>query len=692
MELDGPWRVAPVDDRTRRQAIGPNFDDSNWATADVPGRIEADLGRPIMLRRSLTLSPREGDQRRWVVLEQLSGRADLWLDGAYLGDPIARLTPHALEITQLADLGSEHTLAVELNDDPTAGTISGHRRNWPLTTGLTGPVRLVETGPVRVDRLRVLCRDADDSRAHLLFRLSLDSDRGRQAEVITTVDGEEVDRTTRTLAQGANRVGWGLDLPEPGLWWPRILGDQPLIDIGVEIRVDGEPSDSALRRVGLRHIAWDGPICSVNGERLFIKGANVLPVDIDTDSSADLDPAERSAHLVRRALDIGLEALRVHNHVAHPALYGEADRAGLLILQDIPLPDASLRHARNAVTSRVRDLVDSLGHHPSIASWTPHQVIDGERWRSRPTADSVIEARLRHATRGRRPTPRRALLDLWAGRSLEQVDATRSGARLPGILASLPLLDRAGSHLYLGWNEGDATDLPRLTKRLPTIARFVGEFGFPAINRSTAARLQSDIEECRASLGFDPDTLLERVPPGQSRDLDAWVSAVSQQQADVVRHTVEHLRRLRYRPCGGFTVFSLNDPTPGWGWGLIDFDGTERPGFSALAEACRPVIVIVDRLGAEIAAGSSQTVAVHVVSDLRYDIDEAVVDIEVTGPDLHLTRRFAGAVDADSCSAVGTVTFRTPEEWGTVEIAATVRADGMSAEHHQSVAIQLPLS
>ena len=99
MELDGPWRVAPVDDRTRRQAIDPNLDDSAWATVDVPGRIEADLERPVMLRRTLTLSPREGDRRRWVVLEQLSGRADLWLDGAYLGDPVARLKPHVLEST-----------------------------------------------------------------------------------------------------------------------------------------------------------------------------------------------------------------------------------------------------------------------------------------------------------------------------------------------------------------------------------------------------------------------------------------------------------------------------------------------------------------------------------------------------------------------------------------------------------------
>jgi hypothetical protein len=80
-----------------------------------------------------------------------------------------------------------------------------------------------------------------------------------------------------------------------------------------------------------------------------------------------------------------------------------------------------------------------------------------------------------------------------------------------------------------------------------------------------------------------------------------------------------------------------------------------------------------------------------VVSDLRYDIGGAMVDIEITGPGLQLTRRFSGAVDADSCSAVGTVTFRAPEEWGVVDVTATISADGMTAEHHQTVAIQLPL-
>ena len=71
---------------------------------------------------------------------------------------------------------------------------------------------------------------------------------------------------------------------------------------------------------------------------------------------------------------------------------------------------------------------------------------------------------------------------------------------------------------------------------------------------------------------------------------------------------------------------------------------------------------------------------------------EATVDVEISGPDLSLSRRFAGSIDADSSTAVGTVAFRVPEQWGAVEVRATVHAEGMVASHHQTVAIQLPLS
>ena len=122
------------------------------------------------------------------------------------------------------------------------------------------------------------------------------------------------DEHVHLVASGENQIEWSLDIVDPRLWWPRNLGDQLLTNVAVELIVDGELSDRRERRTGLRQVTWDNWICSVNGERLFLKGANLLP------TRAGLADADKGA--VRRdlehAVDLGLDVVRVHGHIADP--------------------------------------------------------------------------------------------------------------------------------------------------------------------------------------------------------------------------------------------------------------------------------------------------------------------------------------------------------------------------------------
>ena len=75
-------------------------------------------------------------------------------------------------------------------------------------------------------------------------------------------------------------------------------------------------------------------IFSVNGERLFLKGANQGPTRMAlAEATADRARARRA----RWRVDAGLDFLRVHAHVTRPELYDAADEAGLLLWQDLPL-------------------------------------------------------------------------------------------------------------------------------------------------------------------------------------------------------------------------------------------------------------------------------------------------------------------------------------------------------------------
>ena len=192
MELSGPWRAIAADDEVRRDGIGLDVDDSGWPELDVPGHWQHHPSSPAATARSSTAGAsscrrrREG-RRRWITLDGVFYQADVWLDGAYLGDPEGYFFPHSFDVTALSRLGEEHVLAVEVTCNPERGT-RGRRnitglfqhseavdRDWN-PGGLWRPVLVYDTGPVKLDRLRVLCRDADETRAHLRLHARLDSD------------------------------------------------------------------------------------------------------------------------------------------------------------------------------------------------------------------------------------------------------------------------------------------------------------------------------------------------------------------------------------------------------------------------------------------------------------------------------------------------------------------------------------
>ena len=121
--------------------------------------------------------------------------------------------------------------------------------------GLWRPVRIDDTGPVRIDRLRVLCRDANDARAHLRLHARLDADaaarRGACARRSTATSSAE---QSRSLAKGLNEVDWDLDVNDPALWWPWTHGRPAPHRGGGRGVVDGAASDTRQVRTGLREV------------------------------------------------------------------------------------------------------------------------------------------------------------------------------------------------------------------------------------------------------------------------------------------------------------------------------------------------------------------------------------------------------------------------------------------------------
>jgi beta-mannosidase len=469
-------------------------------------------------------------------------------------------------------------------------------------------------------------------------------------------------------------VRWRLTIERPELWWPHALGAQPLYE--VEVVMEGETGISDQRHLttGLRQIRVRNFVATINGERLFLKGANCGPTRraLAESTCAEL---ENDVTLARAA---GLDLLRVHAHITRAELYEAADRQGMLIWQDLPLQWGYGQVRRQAVR-QARRAVASLGHHPSVALWCGHN----EPLALDLTPDTTRAARTvaRFFAGQMLPSWNKTALDRSIRRALERADGSREVVAHSGVFPH-PAWG-TDSHLYFGWYHGQERELPAALARLPVLARFVSEFGAQAVPEA-ADFMQPDRwpnldwDELEAHFALQRAIFDERVPPAESPTFEAWRTATQTYQATLLRHHIETLRRLKYRPTGGFCVFLLADAQPAVSWSLLDHQRRPKAGYHAVTAACAPVIITAERPQPAYRPGERLVLDLHAVSDQRRSLTNAVARAVVRWPGGSKTWHFAGEIPPDSCVRVGRIDhpLSLEMEAGPLAIELDLKWDG----------------
>ena len=363
--------------------------------ATVPGNCEMDLWRAGKLleaangRAGGAYYPYEGHQwlytRRFeapkpepggrvrLVFDGIDTLADVFLNGERIGEAANMFISHSFDVTDKLKAGkntvqvlfrsiyiaAQHETVGELGYSMLGGAEgepfrkAPHMYGWDilprmLATGLWRDVKLVVEGPVRIDQPSWIVRkiSVPGRTASITARCRVQAPfrHIRTARIrFSLVRGGKVRASTEQLLYNYFARG-DINLANADFWWPRGMGEPALYDAVTEIfAADGTLLAKTSFPYGVRTVALEYDdiysaerpgrfVFKVNGEPVFIRGTNWVPMDAF--HGRDLEFMPESLAMIA---DLNCNMVRVWGGgVYEPDCFFDfCDREGIMVWQDL---------------------------------------------------------------------------------------------------------------------------------------------------------------------------------------------------------------------------------------------------------------------------------------------------------------------------------------------------------------------
>jgi beta-mannosidase len=479
--------------------------------------------------------------------------------------------------------------------------------------GLCRSVRLEGRDKVALRQVR-LDTVMDDKEVRLEGEVTLDNlnlwaERNCALELrLDPPEGQPiVQRREINVEIGHSAVHCRVPIPNPRLWWPNGMGEQPLYRLTARVLCGNEETDRQVQTIGLRTIELDRSRLSngdrfcfkVNGRDVFCKGGNWAPPDL---IAARIEPA-RYEQLVADAKEAHFTMFRVNGAGTYPgdAFFDACDRAGILVWQDFTFacntyPDHDPEFMALA-QQEAEVLVDRLRSHPSLALWCGCNEC---LWQM---ADSVGS---------RPPRPEQiAGVRLWR-ETLPDICNAADPRRpyIPGspVGGAYPNSESVGDCHW--WGLFMCNDNRRVSPELMDTcrARFVSEYGViaPCDLESVQQYLKPE-DRNRESLPWKIHSNMDesgwvakgiRYHYGEPDGLSLPQYILYGQLVQAIMHgaAMDAFRFRKLDPksdCEGALIWSYNDCWGEMGWAIVDHYLRPKAAFYTVKRSCAPVKVIV---------------------------------------------------------------------------------------------------
>jgi exo-1,4-beta-D-glucosaminidase len=327
---------------------------------------------------------------QWLHFLGINYRANVWINGKKVADEkevAGTFATFEFDVSKFLNEGRPNGLALEISA-PQKNDLGITWVDWNPTPpdkdmGIWKEVFLTASDAVSLRNPFVSSKlDSEYKTAALTVSADLrnTSDHDVNGSFRVDIDGVQVRQNVKLAAGAMKTVTFSpeqyseLRLVHPRLWWPYQMGEPNLYTAKLEYQVDGQVSDSAEVRFGIREATSELTdkgyrIFKINGRKVLIRGAAWAP-----DMFLRWSPERLDADLAY-VRDMGLNTIRLEGRIDHEEFFAKADKLGLLVMPGWTCCDAWERwknwkeEQHKIAGESLRSQIRILRNHPSVFVW-----------------------------------------------------------------------------------------------------------------------------------------------------------------------------------------------------------------------------------------------------------------------------------------------------------------------------------
>lgn len=249
-----------------------------------------------------------------------------------------------------------------------------------VTAGIWKDVKLNFWNQAKIENVKTEQKSLTGQKAELIIHAEIFTEQAGKYSFLINNETHAI-----SLKQGLNKILIPYQILNPKLWQPNGWGEPKLYDLKISLKKESKILNDASQRIGLRTIELiqdkdekgKSFYFKVNGKPMYAKGTNWIP----SDSFTPRIKGEKYRQLIKDCKDAHMNMIRIWGGGIYEddEFYKACDENGILVWQDFMFAGSfypSDEGFVNNVKEEVKDQVNRLQNHPSIALWCGNNEID----------------------------------------------------------------------------------------------------------------------------------------------------------------------------------------------------------------------------------------------------------------------------------------------------------------------------